>query len=44
MQNRVLKIIRNISKVISENIDKQVVIDEISKILAVNLDCQVCSI
>ncbi len=44
MQNRVLKIIRNISKVISESIDRQVVLDEIAKILALRLDCQVCSI
>ncbi len=44
MSFRVLKIIKNISQVISENDDHKLILDKITGILAENLESEVCSI
>ncbi len=44
MLAKILSIIQQISKLISENADRNFVLQEVSKILASNLDSEVCSI
>ncbi len=44
MLSKVLTILRKISKIIAENDDQAMVLDEIVKVLAKNLDTDVCSI
>ena len=44
MLSKVLTILRKISKIIAENEDQAMVLDEIVKVLAKNLESDVCSI
>ncbi|HBC88824.1 MAG TPA: phosphoenolpyruvate--protein phosphotransferase [Lentisphaeria bacterium] len=44
MLSKVLTILRRISKIIAENDDQALILDEIVKVLAKNLDSEVCSI
>ncbi len=44
MLSKVLTILRKISKIIAENDDQTIILDEIVKVLSKNLDSEVCSI